>query len=88
MFFLGESLYSATYHFYVNSAIEVLEFLALRAPKSRAHNPIVKYHACMRTNFNGTSPSLLEPHCKGKAKCKFFIMKTTLHSDANKTDFH
>ena len=33
-------------------------------------------------------PSCFEPHYEREAKCKFFILKISFHSHANKTNFH
>ena len=38
--------------------------------------------------FNRPFPSCFEPHYESEAKCKVFVMKSSFHSYANKTNFH
>ena len=40
------------------------------------------------TGANRPFPSCIEPHYESEAKYKVFVMKISVHSYANKTNFH
>ena len=45
------------------------------------------FRIMVKVNGNRPFPSCFEPHCQSDAKCKFFVMKTSFHSNQTKLIF-